>query len=178
MAKFRNNKGAVELYEIEPAEMVHFMKLNIKASIVFIKDGNINDMVELLDRDYKGNVNTIIIKHGDKKVRVDYGKIFDIISKNQESGFRTSIIIPKKEFSTKQPLLLMLGKYKKSIIESCVCIDYNIVDRYFTIRYKPGRFSNVLYYFESNDSALLFNNNGPSLIYDDSINSIEDILCD
>jgi hypothetical protein len=177
MNKFKKKGNDIEITDIESNELQAFFKFNIPLLIIFSKNGEIIDNIELKERLNHNNVNCVVIKILGKQTIISYGKLIEMIKEKIQLGVM-SILIDKKTFQNKEPLILMAEKIKSEIVNSCIYIDYDLKHKYYSVISKSkNNLPNKLYFFEENNSILVFGEEGPILLFD-KVQSIEDLICD
>jgi hypothetical protein len=98
---------------------------------------------------------------------------------NVGEGYKYGVFATIQDITLKQNLLDLLGKINKDLVETCTYIDYNKKENYFEIRNKPleNKNSDVIYYFEKDNSILQFSADGPELFVSEGVTNITDIIC-
>ncbi len=177
MAEFVKNGQYVEIHKLKSHEIIALMKINVRCQIKFV---GTEIFIALGERIAKNNINYISISTDVDKTPmiVDYNQLIEMINGFTAKGVLIASI-ERAEFKLKEPLLLMLETLKQSIIDSCMMIDYNFKEHFYSIIYRklPNGCSDKLYYFEDNNSILAFSDVGPSLIIGES-SSVEELICE
>lgn len=174
--EYQNKNGIVEISKVSERELFAFLKSQINLTLHFSEDSYIN-LFERTITNGKPTVNintdTIITKE-----EIEYDELIDIINEKIVDNV-VLIHIEKDIFKDKEPLIVILDNIKESIVDSAISLDYDFKKEMFIIEYKPlPNGSNKLYFFELDNSVLIFAKDGPKIIENHSkINSIEDILC-
>jgi hypothetical protein len=175
--KFIKKSGFVEMVNLTETDLLHILKLNIQCTLLFTRNNEVIDTIDLGDRLYeKGMGNCISIVSDNEANTVEYKTLLNIIAEKVTYGV-LSVKIINKIFKQKESLLLMVGNLKENVVKSCIYIDYDKKNEYYLILNKSNNnLSNKIYYFDVNDSILAFNDKGPKLIFGKT-QSVEDILC-
>lgn len=175
-AKFTKKKDIVEMSGVSQKQILDIIKTNIPCKMVFYKDSQMIDYLEIGVRSYKGNESAINIHTTAGDLVLNYREVVELISGKMELGIPT-IEIAVNVFKEKEPLIVLLGMLKKAFTDTCVYIDYD--NGIFSILNQPLKDGSAdkLYYFEENNSVLVFSVNGPKLIYN-KWQSVEDLFCD
>jgi hypothetical protein len=177
MSKFIKKTKNIEIVDLSKEELFAFLKLNVPGIITFSKDNKVIDYITVTERLNSGQTNFISIKTITEKKVIDYGTLINMITEKSQLGI-LSVLIENKTFKEKEPLLLMIDKLNEKLINSVVYIDYDKQSQVYSIINKDLKsgVSDKLYYYETNDSILVFGEEGPKLIYG-ATTSIEDIIC-
>ena len=174
---YKKQDNFVVISKLTQNEIFAFLKAQIECTLRF-DNGDYHDFLGLHLRQLKSNSQVIEISDisNPENYIISYSKLIDLLTEKLALGILT-VEIDQKIFKQKEPLITILDTIKLPIIESCVYIDY--IDGVFALINKPltGGISDKLYYFETNDSLLIFGQNGPRLIYESKFTSIEDVLC-
>jgi hypothetical protein len=175
MAKYFRKESNIEITELSNNEILAILKANVSCDLIFTIDDIETDRITLLERTYVGNSNVITIENLGKTKTISYDVLISMISKNL-SSMLVKVSVDSKIFKSKEALFLLLHKIKASVIESAVYFDFN--NDIYSIIYRPVKgLSSKLFYFDLNDSVLLFSENGPKLIYN-HFTAVEEVLCD
>ena len=167
--------GHILLSELLSNELFAFLKSQIQAKIIFIDSfgQRADEDIVLINRNFEG----IEVDINEKSQIFSHNELISKISEILQNNYRLEIMLTVDDFKSKEPLIHILSNIRKEIVNSCLYLDY--VDNTFIIKnkdFKNGD-SDVLYYFELNDTILAFSENGPTLITDNpGINSIEDLI--
>ncbi len=177
MAKFVKDGNVMNIIDLQDAEVIALLKINVNCTLEF---GNTENYIQLYDRLEKNGINFIEIVGSDnpkERKIIGYDVLIGMITKNLSEGV-LKVVIDKWNFQAKEPLLLMLNDLKSDIIYSCMMLDYDLQNHVFSIINKklPDGCSDKLYYFEDNQSILAFTKDGPMIIYG-KISSVEDLIC-
>lgn len=170
--------------DINDDVLFELFKFNIPLMICFTDEYNVEDenlRITIVERFYTKNDNIPIVKFGkgNKKFKDSYERIVNKINEYISSGYTFTVLTTQEVLTKKKPLFELLGKIKNDFIDGCVFIDYNYNDKYFEVRNQQTKKNNpnVLYLFESDNSLLIFDDNGPQLFVHDGINNVMDLLC-
>jgi len=174
---YKKQDNFVIISKLTQNEIFAFLKSQIECTLRF-DNNDYHDFIGLHLRQSKANSQVIEISDitNPESYVISYSKLIDLIKEKYALGVLT-IEIDQKIFKKKEPLITILDTIKLPIVESCVYLDYN--DGVFSLINKQltGGISDKLYYFESNDSILIFGQNGPRLIFETKFTSVEDVLC-
>lgn len=175
-----SKKGAyILISELKVNELFAFLKCQVQAKLVFINEAGqrADEDIVLISRDFLNNKHTIEVDIDGRSQIFGYDELLNKISEIISTGFPLNIMILVEDFKKKEPLIMLIDNIKTDIIGSCIYLDYD--NNTFEIKnknFKNGD-SDVLYYFELNDTILAFSETGPVLITDnDKINSITDLV--
>lgn len=173
--EYQNKNGIIEISKLTENELLAFIKSQIKLTLHFSEDSYINLFERTINMGEKCiNINSDSIVN---VFEIGYDELLELIN---EKIVKNPVVIhiEKEIFKDKEPLIVILDNIKETIVDSCVFIDYNFKNQIFSVEYKPFTTgSNKLYFFEFDNSILIFSNNGPKIIESSKINSIEDIFC-
>ena len=131
---------------------------------VIISDGT---EININGRDKNGIINT------DVAGKIDYNYLFE----NYINGVGVnSFEITEGEFRRVEPIIDVLNKISQSVLSKATYLDY--YDGIYIICYKPfsNGGSNILYYFEDNNTFMFFNENGPNIKTETSTSTFLDIV--
>ena len=174
MATYTKKGSNIIVSELSKNEIMALLKANIACKMIFSLNNTVMDTIELSERFYKGNLNFVIGSENGKSQVFKYDKLIEIIAEKLSVCLLT-VEVEATEFDKKEPLFFMLDKIKPVIIETCVYFDYQ--DSVYSIINRPiNNVSNKLYYFELNNSVLLFSESGPKLIYG-KFADVEEVFC-
>lgn len=171
--------------DLNNKKIFEILKLNIPVVIYFTNIENeevIENRISILERvfDSSKGINLPIVTLGKSKSKMkhNYNGIVELINIGLKQNLKYTILCESKYLVTHKPLIDMIGKFSDSLINTVTFIDYNKADKYYEIRNAPldNGASDVLYYFENNNSVLMFNSDGPQLFIPEGISNISDIL--
>lgn len=170
MSRFIKIKEFIEVLRPKRTELQTLFKMNIACNLVFTGDTYTETLV-IGERNFEGNKNLIEVNNN----FIGYDELIEMIIE-KVSMWKMSFQIPVAVFKLKEPLILLFENFNSSIIENCVFVDY--FENKFIINNRPlaNGAPDKLYYFEANDSVLLFSADGPKLIYG-KFSSVEEIFC-
>ena len=174
MAKYTKKGSNIEITELNKNEILALLKANISCTLSFSRNDTIMDSIVLVERIFQNSLNKIIIEFKGKTQQINYDTLIAQVGKNLSFDILT-VIVDEKTFKEKEPLFLLFDKVKTEIIENCVFFDY-VKEVYSIINQPIKGLSNKLYYFEANNSVLLFGENGPKLIYN-KFTAVEELFC-
>ncbi|MCK9416603.1 hypothetical protein M0Q97_08110 [Candidatus Dojkabacteria bacterium] len=177
--EYTKTPKTIILSDINHKELFGIIKSQINCKLNFIKNDNILYSIKLLKRTINGTMQTIEIETLESpKQIVAYSTLMNLITENQQIGILT-IEIDKQTFKDKEPLIVISDSIKSEIIESCIYMDYEPKVGLFSVinRNLNNGFSDKLYFFENNNTILFFGKEGPNLVYNEKITSIEDLIC-
>lgn len=178
--KYNKIKNNILLTEINQRELFALLKSQIECDLIFTNSEElIVYQLNLKQRKVVNKTQTVDVEFQDGKImNIAYPTLFQYIKEGYEIG-NLSIEIKQKVFQEKESLIAILDSIKSEFVESCVFIDYLKKYNMFSVIFKDlsNGFSDKLYYFEDNNSMLIFGKNGPTIIIEDSINSVEDVIC-
>lgn len=176
---FSRAKKYVEVSNLTTKELFGFFKCKIESQITFLSaDGEEVDHIILGERSYVGNTNVITIKElGRSSTTLNYADLIKLVNEKSKTGIMV-IRIDIREFKAKESLIVLISDLRRTFIDNCVEIDYN--NSVYSVINPPASTgeSDKLYYFELNNSVLLFGKTvGPKLIYN-KFSSVEEVLCE
>lgn len=169
---------------LTPDILFELFKFQIPISIIFVDEENnenIDYRIKIESRVFdKGeNKPLVLIGNGTSLFKDSYDRLLTSIDMKVNEGYKYGVFASVQDLTTKKNLIKLLGKINKDLISMCTFIDYNFKDNYFELRNQPLKDGNsdVIYYFEKDNSILQFDDEGPSLFMSPSVNNITDILC-
>lgn len=176
---FSRAKTYVEMSNLTAKELFGFFKCKIEAKISFLSaDGEEVDHIILGERSHAGNTNVISIKElGRSSITLNYADLIALVKEKSKTGVMV-IRVDVREFKDKESLIILISDLRRAFIDNCIEISYN--KKVYTVINPPASTgeSDKLYYFELNDSVLLFGKTvGPKLIYN-KFSSVEEVLCE
>lgn len=170
---------------ITPEILFELFKIQIPMTICFVDENNQENLdyrIKIQERVFDKGENKPLVRIGasDSLYKDSYERILTSIDMKLREGYKYGVFADSADLILKKNLIDLLGTFNSSLIESCTYIDYNSKENYFELRNQPtGKgISDVIYYFEKDNSILQFDGDGPSLFMADSVNNITDILCD
>ena len=169
---------------ITPEILFELFKFQIPITIIFIdQEGqeNIDYRIKIEERIFDKNENKPLVRLGSSTTlyKDSYDRLLTSIDMKVSEGYKYGVFASSSDLTLKKKLIDLLGKINSELISMCTYIDYNSKENYFELRNQPiDKKSDVLYYFEKDNSILQFDSDGPSLFMSPSVNNITDILCD
>lgn len=172
--------GKIYLTSLKFEELISLLKIQINCELIFTDKTKTIDATKtiiLSDRTLVNNVQKITYEINGQTFVETYdtllGKI-SILSKE----YVLIATIEQNDFRKQEALIRLIPDIDISIIQNCVFILLS--EEVYTIKYKPFKNgdSNILYYFEVNNTLLAFTETGPELITENpKMNNITDIIC-
>lgn len=171
--------GDILLSNIEIKKLFAFLKCQIHCNIIFINSQNELYFDEFIIKN-RGKNGLYISNFENENQFITYQELLSNFSEIISLGYSLNIVLEQKIYNDKFQLINLISQntINPDIIENCIFIDYN--KEVFQIQNKnlPDGSSDKVYYFERNDTILVFSELGPELITEnESINSIIDIIC-
>lgn len=174
--KFVKVNDIIEIQNPTKDELLSIFKIKIDCKLVFKNEGQIIDYIILGERTNQGNTNLIEISTEEYPQKtIGYDKLIEFVREKIKDGI-LYVQIDFDKFIAKESLLTLIGNINPIIITSCIYIDYT--DNKFIIMNNPlpNGAKDALYYYELNDSVLIFSSNGPRVIYN-KFSSVEEVFC-
>lgn len=174
--KLSKTKKGILISALKQKELFALLKCQIAFDFIFTNSDGV-ELEELrlviTDRTIESNLQ-VITSNG---AIISYKGLLDEISENAAIGLHLSILMKTDTFRKNEPLIALSANIKDAVVESCVSIAYD--KEIYTITNKPFRNgdSDKLIYFEANDSILAFVEDGPVILTNPKINSINDVIC-
>ena len=169
---------------ITPQILFELFKIQIPMTIIFVDDEgneNIDYRIKIEQRIFDKGENRPTVRLGTSNTlfKDSYDRLLTKIEMNVGEGYKYGVFATIQDITLKQNLLDLLGKINKDLVETCTYIDYNKKENYFEIRNKPleNKNSDVIYYFEKDNSILQFSADGPELFVSEGVTNITDIIC-
>lgn len=172
--------GKIYLTSIKFEELLTLLKIQIKAQLVFSETGKQIDptlTITLGERVLVGNTQKIEFSVGSQKFRGTYNDLLEKIQANTKF-YNLSICLEQNDYREQESLVKLIPDINFNIVNDCVYLSFK--NDVYTIAYKkfPNGDSNILYYFEFNNTLLAFTEDGPVLFTENpNMNNITDIIC-
>ncbi len=177
--EYKKTSNNILLSDLTQSELFGIIKSQIECELIFTQNDSPIYSLKLYSRTIKGNQQVIEIETITKaKEIVNYPTLLKYVKEGYELGI-LNVVIKKKLFKEKEPLIAIIDTIRQEIIESCIYVDYDKKIGLFSVINKDlsNGFSDKLYFYEDNNSILLFGKEGPKLVYNEKFSSVEDILC-
>lgn len=180
-------RSFIEIFDIKTDELFSLLKFQIPLTLAFKHktEGHfhIGYEIKVIRRVMNEGKQMVVIRDtsdlDNDEETVDYNILLDLIRIHREKTNGTmSIFVDKNVFRQKEPMFVIANNIQQQIVQSCVYIDYK--DNIWSIINRPLKNgdSDKLFFFEQNNSMLVFTEDGPQLLVSPSLNSIEDLICD
>lgn len=172
--------GKIYLTGLKFEELLALLKIQVNCDLVFSQTGKPIDQlltITLGERLLVGNVQKIKFSVGNQNFLGTYDALLSKISANTKL-YNLSATIEQNDFREQESLIKLIPEINLSIINDCVFLSFS--KDIYTISYKnfPNGDSNILYYFEANNTLLAFTEEGPVLYTENpNMNNITDIIC-
>lgn len=170
---------------LTPPILYQLFKLQVPITIIFIDaegNENVDYRIKIEKRVYDKKENKPQVRLGKSNTLFNdsYDRLLTSIDMKINEGYKYGVFATVKDLTQKKNLIDLVGKINKELIEMCTFIDYNFEENYFELRNQPlsNGTSDVIYYFEKDNSVLQFNSDGPEVFRAEEITNVTDILCD
>ena len=178
--KIFKKSGKIYLTNLTFLELASLLKIQIDSEIIFVNNNKQIDnekIIKLGERVIQNRIQKINFTINDIKFVENYDILLNKISIFNKNT-TLMVKIEQNTYREQDNLINLIPKISKEIVENCVFLK--LKDSVYSIKYKPfiNDDSNMLYYFELNNTLLAFTETGPELITESlKINNITDIIC-
>lgn len=172
--KFITDKNKVIYSDFESIAVIAFLKFDFESILrVTDKKGNIIDEITISKKNKSSR--TLTLKYNGKIFNVDTAKGVKMLSEIYNKGI-PEIVVDKTIDKNNKPLILICEKINDDIVNNCDYISYDSKEGIcnVTLPMKNGK-PRKFYFFESNNSLLIFNSDGFNILYG-TYSSLEDVL--
>lgn len=172
--------GKIYLTSLKFEELLTLLKIQINCELIFSQTGQSIDptlTITLGERLVVGNIQQISYSIGSQNFVDTYDSLLSKISVNTKI-YNLSATLDQNDFRLQESLIRLIPDINSSITNDCVYISF--ANEIYTICYKKfaNGDSNILYYFEVNNTLLAFTEEGPVLYTENpNMNNITDIIC-
>lgn len=172
--------GKIYLTSLKFEELITLLKIQVNCELIFTdKNKTIDETKTIIlgERTIINNIQQITFENYGQTQTTTYDNLLGKISLfNKESTMFATI--EQNDFRSQEALIRLIPDINIAVVQNCVYMSLN--DDVYTIKYKPFKNgdSNILYYFEINNTLLAFTETGPTLVTENpKMNNITDIIC-
>ncbi len=167
---YKLEKGNITFTDFKVETLGAFCKFNMEVTI-----GTEENEDQLIISSREADKDEFIILYEGKRLKLTFNKLLNIISNILKEG-QPIVKISNNDFKKFKSLVLIADRINSDLVEKCYIIDVDPKNKYYSCIFPDiNKLPNKFYYFEINDSLLIFNKYGFDIIYD-KYSSVEDVF--